>query len=196
MMNQSSNNQKNLVKSSSEFQSLQNQAEVIAQNLGLILYDIEFSHGSQGQVLRIYIDKNAGGISVDDCADFSRGLNDYLDQNDPFPQSNYSLEVSSPGVDRPLKHLWHFEKVIGQKITLKTEKSLENYGCEDDRYKNSKSITDDLVAVDNGMVVVKVGDSQVKLPLAEIEKAKVAFVFNDKGNDKNPKNKQKNKKAK
>lgn len=196
MMNPANSPQKISLKDSTEFQNLQNQASLIAQGLGLVLYDIEYAHGSQGQVLRIYIDRNEGGISVDDCADFSRGLNDYLDLHDPFPQSNYSLEVSSPGVDRPLKQLWHFEKVIGQKITLKTEKPLEVYGCEDSRYKNSKSLTDDLLAVEGDLIVVRVGDSQARLPLSEIDKAKVAFVFNDKSNDKNPKNKQKNKKAK
>lgn len=178
-----------------EFQKLESTAENIAVKLGLILYDIEWTLGAQGQVLRIYIDRAEGGISVDHCADFSRELNDYLDANDPLPGSHYSLEVSSPGVDRPLTRLWHFEKVIGKKITLKTERSLEVYGCEDSRYRNSKSLTDQMLAVEGNSILVKVGDSQVKIPLEDIEKARLTFEFNEnKQNSKNIKNK--NKKSK
>jgi ribosome maturation factor RimP len=178
----------------SEFHALNSQAESIAQSLGLLLYDLEFKNGPQGPVLRIYIDRDQGGISVDDCADFSRGINDYLEAHDPFPQSAYSLEVSSPGVDRPLSKKWHFEKVIGKKINIKTEKALSAFGCEDERYLNSKSITDELLAVSEETILVRLGEAKIEIPIAAIEKAKVAFAFNDNEDNKiNPKNKNKNK---
>lgn len=164
-----------------EFQKLYNHTQSVAQQLGLILYDIEFSNGPQGPVLRIFIDKEVeGGVGVDDCANISRDLNDYLDKYDPIPQSNYSLEVSSPGVDRHLTQIWHFEKVIGKKVSIKVNDVLAKFGCEDSRYVNSKSILDQVLSVEGDIVTVKVGESQVKLTLAVMDKAKLAFEYEDK----------------
>ena len=93
-------------------------AEEIAVREGCVLYDLEY-HDGPARALRVYIDKAAGPIGVDDCANVSRGLNLRLDVEDVIPGGRYDLEVSSPGLDRKLTQLWHFEKAVGQTVRLK-----------------------------------------------------------------------------
>jgi ribosome maturation factor RimP len=93
-------------------------AEEVAAREGCLLYDLEF-HDGPGRALRVYIDKVEGGVSIDDCANVSRGLNLRLDVEDAIPGGHYDLEVSSPGLDRKLTQIWHFEKAIGQTVNLK-----------------------------------------------------------------------------
>lgn len=183
-------NQKNEI-----LQKIESVAAQISTEQGVVLYDIELALGPQGQVLRVYIDKE-GGISVDDCANVSRGLNEYLDANDPVPNAEYALEVSSPGIERPLRKTWHFEKAIGQKIWVKLNQSLEKFGCTDGKYKPAKSITEDLIGLENDNLKFMLNGQELLIPLSEVEKAKIAFSFNDNKNDKKPGHKNGNKKAK
>ena len=85
----------------------------VAEREGVRIYDLEFSGGTQGRVLRVFIDKE-GGVSIEDCANVSRGLNLLLDVEDPIPGGKYSLEVSSPGMERILRKSWHFTGEIGR----------------------------------------------------------------------------------
>jgi len=91
-------------------------AELIAERavalLGMDLVAVEFSRSARPPVLRIYIDKD-GGVTLDDCVRASRAIGDALDTEDPIP-FRYRLEVSSPGVDRPLRNRREFERCIGQ----------------------------------------------------------------------------------
>src|SRR5215207_7977736 len=89
-------------------------AEPVAQREGCEIYDIEWvsGHRGKGRVLRVYIDK-VGGVNVDDCSNVSRGLNLILDVDDAIPGSGYSLEVSSPGLERTLRESRHFSAAIG-----------------------------------------------------------------------------------
>jgi ribosome maturation factor RimP len=90
-------------------------AEEVATREGCRLYDLEFV----GQrILRIYIEKMTGGASLDDCVNVSRGLNLMLDVEDPIPGGRYELEVSTPGLERRLTQLWHFEKAVGERVRL------------------------------------------------------------------------------
>lgn len=93
-------------------------AEEVAAREGCLLYDLDYREGS-GRVLRVFIDKADGGVSIDDCANVSRGLNLRLDVEDVIPGGAYDLEVSSPGLDRKLTQLWHFQKAVGQTVQLK-----------------------------------------------------------------------------
>jgi ribosome maturation factor RimP len=97
--------------SETSLQKIEILANDVALREGVKIYDIEFSGGAQGRILRIYIDKE-GGVGVDDCANVSRGLNLLLDVEDPIPGGKYVLEVSSPGLDRVLKKNWHFEQAV------------------------------------------------------------------------------------
>jgi ribosome maturation factor RimP len=90
-------------------------AEEVALREGCRLYDLEISGG---RTLRVYIEKLSGGASLDDCVNVSRGLNLMLDVEDPIPGGRYELEVSTPGLERKLTQLWHFEKAIGERVRL------------------------------------------------------------------------------
>ena len=86
--------------------------------------DIEYRHESLGWVLRIFLDSERG-ITVDDCAGISKVVSEMLDSAD-FIGTAYHLEVSSPGIDRPLRKLEHFQKHIGDIIDVRTISPLQN----------------------------------------------------------------------
>ena len=95
---------------------------IIAEN-GLELVDVEFVKEGANWYLRIYIDKE-GGVTIDDCETVSRALEVRLDEADPIEQA-YILEVSSPGIDRPLKKEADFEKFQGEIIDVKLYKAMD-----------------------------------------------------------------------
>jgi ribosome maturation factor RimP len=95
----------------------------VADEQGVELFDIELL-GRGKLLLRVMIDKE-GGITLDDCERFSRSFEALLDVEDPIPMS-YTLEVSSPGLDRPLKELKDFEKNIGKLARIITIEKIEN----------------------------------------------------------------------
>ena len=164
--------------SESSIQKIESLATEVAAREGVKIYDIEFSGGPQGQTLRIYIDKE-GGVGIDECANVSRGLNTLLDEADPIPGGKYNLEVSSPGLERPLKKAWHFEQAVGKKVWLKFGRSLESFGSTDNKLKAAKQITETILAVENDAVKVQVGEQEISIPLSAIEKAKTVFDFNE-----------------
>lgn len=99
-------------------QKVQELAEPYAAELSLEIWDIVYKKEGSDWYLRIFIDKD-GGVSVDDCVDFTHLITKPLDEADPISQS-YTLEVSSPGIERELKADWHFNKYIGSRIFLRT----------------------------------------------------------------------------
>lgn len=96
----------------------------IAESLGLRIWDIRFLKEGVNWYLRIFIDKD-GGVSLDDCVDFSHAIDGPLDDADPVEQSYY-LEVSSPGLERELVKDAHFETVIGEKVKLRLIRPRED----------------------------------------------------------------------
>src|SRR5947209_13121703 len=93
-------------------------AAPLAAQEGLELIDAEIGGGGGRQILRIFIDK-AGGVSLDDCSAVSRAVSAALDVEDPVDGA-YDLEVSSPGLDRPLRTEEHFRKFAGEKVRVRT----------------------------------------------------------------------------
>jgi len=91
-------------------------ATPLAEEEGYELVDVEQSAAGRHRVLRVYLDK-PGGISIGDCARFSRRLSDCLDMNQTVPGS-YHLEVSSPGLERPIRTLDHVRRFAGQRVAL------------------------------------------------------------------------------
>lgn len=137
-------------------------AAPVAGSLGLELVDVEFTSEHGRRVLRIYIDK-PGGVTVDDCEKVSRELGTILDVEDPIPQS-YNLEVSSPGLDRPLKTDKDFARFIGKRAKIKTREPL-------DGRRNFKAVIDN---VSNGEVRVTDFDGKIfTIAIANIDKAKL-----------------------
>lgn len=98
-------------------------AEPIVTENGMELVDIEFTKEGGNWYLRIYIDKDEG-VDLDDCQKISTLLSDLLDQEDPIEQA-YFLEVSSPGLDRPLKREKDFRKYEGHLVNVKTYSLVE-----------------------------------------------------------------------
>lgn len=88
-----------------------------AKQLGLDIWDVRFAKEGTDWYLRIFIDKE-GGVSIDDCVELTRAITKPLDDADPISQS-YTLEVSSPGVERELVTDAHFEKYIGCAVMLR-----------------------------------------------------------------------------
>lgn len=95
----------------------------IADGQGVELWDVRFQKEGTDWYLRVFIDKD-GGVSIDDCVDFSRALSKVLDDNDPISQS-YMLEVASPGVERELVRDSHFEKYIGSPVMMRTIRPID-----------------------------------------------------------------------
>jgi len=104
--------------------------EPILADMNFELVDVEYVKEAGNWYLRSYIDK-PGGITVDDCEAVSRLFSDKLDQED-FIEDSYIMEVSSPGLDRPLKKEKDFERSLGKKVEIRTyrpiEKEKEFYG--------------------------------------------------------------------
>jgi len=101
-------------------------AERVAASYGLEVVDVEMRGGGKGRMLRIVIDKPAGGIdnpagvTHEDCANLSREVSTILDVEDVVPGGSYVLEVSSPGLDRKLSRPADFERFTGSRVRLTT----------------------------------------------------------------------------
>ncbi|MBR4745159.1 MAG: ribosome maturation factor RimP [Clostridia bacterium] len=92
--------------------------EKIVTDLGLVLVDLEYKKLVTGMTLIVYIDKPEG-VTLDDCEMVSRALDKPLDELDPTDGASYNLNVSSPGLDRPIKTDYDFNKYKGKEVTLK-----------------------------------------------------------------------------
>jgi len=160
-------------------EKLRKMAEEACQHEGCLLYDLEFTGGTQNRVLRVFVDKEKDTVSVDDCANVSRGLNLLLDVEDLISDGAYELEVSSPGVDRRLSETWHFQKVVGQWVRISTTSPISI--PEEEKAKLSRqapmSIEGVLVEAEDQMVIVKKKEVNWKVPRDIICQAKVLFDF-------------------
>jgi len=96
----------------------------ILESLGLNLWEIEFHKQGPKWLLRIYIDRESGSVTLNDCEAVSRDLSIALDVED-FIQHAYTLEVSSPGLDRMLTKSEHFIRFTGSTIRIKTYESID-----------------------------------------------------------------------
>lgn len=99
-------------------------AKSIVDSLGYELIDVEFLTGGKRAKLKLFIDKE-GGVTLDDCEKASRYIGYALDVEDPIPTS-YVLEVSSPGLDRPLKKPSDYERCKGKLVKIKTKVPIGN----------------------------------------------------------------------
>lgn len=98
-------------------------AQGLLTEMGLSLWDVTFAKEGSVWVLCYLLDKE-GGITIDDCEQFSRAIDKLLDESDPIEQ-NYTLEVSSPGVERELCRDWHFESCMGELVSVRLIRPVE-----------------------------------------------------------------------
>jgi ribosome maturation factor RimP len=146
-------------------------AEPIAASLGFELAEVEYKQEVGRTVLRIFIDRD-GGVSIDDCAAMSRELAEILEVED-FIQGHYNLEVSSPGLNRPLKKPSDFERFTGRLVKIRTFELLA-----DDAGNNRKTFTGELLGLEGGVVRVKLTEGQSAcIPLEKVAKANLEFEF-------------------
>jgi ribosome maturation factor RimP len=104
-------------------QEIQEYLEPIAESVGVEIVEVEFKQG-KNPALTIYINK-AGGVDLDACETFHNAINQPLDELDPTFGAQYTLNVSSPGVDRPFKTEKDFESHIGQRVEVKLYASIK-----------------------------------------------------------------------
>ena len=135
--------------------------EPLVEQLGFELADLELRTGGRDGILRIFIDK-ADGIGIEDCEEVSRRVSAILDVEDPV-QSDYTLEVSSPGLDRTLTKLAHFQRFMGQDVKVKLRFPLEGRR----NYRGA------LKAADEDKIEVEVDGESFSLPLATIESVRL-----------------------
>ncbi len=136
------------------------------ESLGYEFVGLEYQgQGGSGGLLRVYID-HADGIDVDDCAAVSHQVSGVLDVEDPIG-GHYTLEVSSPGLDRPLFSKHHFEQFKGSRVSIKLRVKLQ----ERRRFEGL------LQGVREGDVVLEVDGDEFRLPLDQIEKARLVPEF-------------------
>lgn len=142
--------------------ALRGQLESGVQALGFELVDVELMGGRQHQTLRVYID-SSHGVTVDDCAEVSRQLSAILDVEDPF-SSSYTLEVSSPGLDRPLVTPADFRRFQGATIKVKLFSGIEG---------GRRNFTGRLLDTTPEGIVVEVDNERFQLPFDAIERARL-----------------------
>lgn len=133
--------------------------------LGFELWGLEYHSQGRRSTLRIYIDSEQG-IGVDDCAKVSHQLSGILDVEEPV-SGEYSLEVSSPGMDRPLYSLEQFSRYIGNDVSIRLRSAFEG----------RRKFIGRLAAVEGEDVVLRVEDDEFLLPFEQIEKANVVPRF-------------------
>lgn len=140
------------------------------ESLGFELTDIEVSLSSGGGVLRLFIDKPdsspENGVTLDDCEKVSRQVSAVLDVEDPIP-GEYTLEVSSPGMNRRLVKAAHFERFAGSRVKLKLKRLVDG----------RRNLKGRLAGYEAPNVLVEEGRETIAVPLEEIDTARLVPDF-------------------
>lgn len=138
---------------------------------GLELVELEYRREGRDMILRLFVDKD-GGITLDDCAEVSRELSELLDVHDIIPD-HYTLEVSSPGLNRPLKRPEDYERYRGRLIKVRTFELLP-----DDDGNRRKTFLGELLGLEGGVVALRLTEGQTAhIPLEKVAKANLEFEF-------------------
>lgn len=135
-------------------------APVVADK-GCELWEVEYRPGARGGLLRLYLDAPEG-ITLEDCERVSRAVSVVLDEADPIP-GEYTLEVSSPGLDRPLRTQAHFARFVGDTVRVEMRQPVAG----------RKRFQGPLLAVAEQAITVQVEGSELELPIDEIHRARL-----------------------
>lgn len=139
--------------------------EPVAERQGYELVAVEQSGGRRTPVIRVLLDRE-GGVNLDAIVEANRWVSEALDEADPV-SSHYTLEVSSPGVDRPLRTREHFARFAGQTVTVKA-KALAG--------DKRATWTGALIGIEGDDVVLEVDGERVKVQFDSIQKARLKGV--------------------
>ena len=136
-----------------------------ADEIGVEIVDVEAKSG-KSPYLTVFIDRD-GGVDLDTLEKFHNLINIPLDEFDPY-DSPYTLNVSSPGIDRPLKTQRDFERKMGKDVEVKLYAPIDKV----------KYLEGELVAFENGVVTIKTQKGEIKIELSKIAKINEAVKFN------------------
>ena len=129
--------------------------------LGYELVDLELSVGHGNGLVRVYIDKD-GGVTLDDCEKTSHQISALMEVEDPIPE-HYTLEVSSPGLNRTLRTADHFVRFAGKRVKVELKRLHEG----------RKRFTGELVGIDGTEVILTMDETEIRLPIDGINKARL-----------------------
>jgi len=133
------------------------------QALGLDLWGVELLQQGKYSLLRIYIEREEG-VTIEDCEKVSRQVSALLDVEDPIA-GEYTLEVSSPGMDRPLFSIEHYLKYVGSEVDLKLRRPIDG----------RRKFKGQIIKVSGDIVGLLVEGSEYDLEFSDIEKARIVF---------------------
>lgn len=139
--------------------------EPIVNALGCEFWGLDYLAQGRKSVLRLYIEK-ADGVLVEDCEKVSRQVSATLDVEDPI-QGEYTLEVSSPGMDRPLFKLEHFQNFVGEDVAIRLRLAFEG----------RRKFKGRLQGVENDEIVLIIDNEEYLLPFELIDKANIVPRF-------------------
>lgn len=138
---------------------IEQRLQPLIEDLGYVLWGCEYLSQGKHSVLRIYID-HENGIGIEDCQEVSRQVSAVLDVEDPI-SGNYHLEISSPGIPRPLFYPWQYEQYKDQVVDVKLSKSL----------LGKRKHTGTILAVKEDILTLNVEEEQIDIPISNIVKA-------------------------
>jgi ribosome maturation factor RimP len=148
-------------------QHLTTLGEEAARGTGIEILEVQLRGSGKARLLRVYIDK-PGGVTHGDCELISNRFGALLDAEDAIPGEGYTLEVSSPGVERPLSKSRDFERVVGQKVRLLLQQPLQGQTRWEGR----------LDRVADGMLELEIAPGErLRVPLEQVQKANLKFEW-------------------
>ncbi|ALP54774.1 ribosome maturation protein RimP [Candidatus Tenderia electrophaga] len=140
--------------------------EPLVEGLGYEFVGAEYLPQGKHSLLRVYIDLPEDGIGVEDCERVSRQVSSMLDVEDPIP-GHYTLEVSSPGMDRPLFTVGQFQRFVGREVKLLLSRPVHK----------RRKMTVELQGVTDDVVTVMLEGEAIQIDFDNIEKAHLVPVF-------------------
>ena len=145
-----------------DLESIRRLVEPVVTSLGLLLEDLQFFPQGRRWILRIVIDREEGVVGLEDCEQVSRQISTLLDVEDPIPHA-YNLEVSSPGLDRPLRRVEDYQRFQGRRARIQTDQ-----GVWEGR----------LLGLEGGKVRLQTRkDAVEEIPLKDIRQARLVVEF-------------------
>ena len=144
--------------------TIQGFADPLVQEMGMELVEVQFRREGHGWVLRLFIDKE-GGVTIDDCADVSREISAYLEVEDLISHA-YHLEVSSPGLERPLKKKTDFTRYVERLVRIKLREPMEN---------GERVLIGTLLGLDGEAILLQLETGAVRIDLENISKARLTL---------------------
>ncbi|MEN8192154.1 MAG: ribosome maturation factor RimP [Bacteroidota bacterium] len=140
-----------------------NQVKKITEDLGYLFIEMDFRGDSRNHILEIYID-NENSVNVEDCAKVSRAIGEMI-EIESLIESRYRLNVSSPGIDRPMKYIQQFKKNIGRSFELVLEDE------KDKKYKGK------LTSIEDDNLIFEIENKIKEINMSNIKSAKVIIRF-------------------